>query len=156
MKSTVTSTLFLLAQASTCFFIMSLAPGTQWSHKPIESLPAAPAVRICTSGRAVAAAVNFNAPRRVIGCDFVMVYPLPAPPVIPRPSFLFRTYMGIIQGQRMRFSRWLWFSNGDPLSSLRSGIDERAQVIMRRPCHPVLLSYGSKTVVCDTWRGRGC
>ena len=55
MKSIVTSTLFLSAQALTCLFIVSFAVGTQWSQKPTVSLPAAPAVRICTSGSAAAA-----------------------------------------------------------------------------------------------------
>jgi len=46
MKSAVTSTLFLSAQAFTCFCMISLPAGTQWSQKPTASLPAAPAVRI--------------------------------------------------------------------------------------------------------------
>jgi len=33
----------------------SLAPGTQWSHKPSDNLPAAAAVRMWTKGKAVAA-----------------------------------------------------------------------------------------------------
>ena len=46
-------------------FITSLPAGTQWSQKPIDSLPAAPAVRICTSGSAAAAAPSLSALRRV-------------------------------------------------------------------------------------------
>src|ERR1700727_81677 len=64
MKSAVTSTLFLAAHASTCFCMVSFAPGTQWSQKPIFNLPAAPAVRICTNGRAAAAAPSLTALRR--------------------------------------------------------------------------------------------
>ena len=64
MKSAWASTLFFSAQASTCFCITSLPPGTQWSQKPIDTFPAAPAVRMCTSGSAVAAAPSFNAVRR--------------------------------------------------------------------------------------------
>ena len=46
MKSAMTSTLFFSAQALTCFCMTSLAPGTQWSQKPIDTFPAAPAVRM--------------------------------------------------------------------------------------------------------------
>ena len=72
MKSAETSTLFFSAQASTCFCITALAPGTQWSQKPMLSLPAAPAVRICTSGSAAAAAANLTAPRREMVGDLCM------------------------------------------------------------------------------------
>ena len=64
VKSAVTSTLFFSAQAATCFCITGLACGTQWSQKPTESLPAAPAVRMCTNGNAAAAAPSLSAPRR--------------------------------------------------------------------------------------------
>src|SRR3974390_215144 len=75
MKSTVTSTLFCSAQASTCFFIAAFAGGTQWSQNPTTSLPAAPAVRICTNGRAVAAAAVFNAVRRGSTRVFMVLSP---------------------------------------------------------------------------------
>lgn len=55
----------LLRPTFTCFCITSLPPGTQWSQKPIDIFPAAPAVRICTSGSTVLAAPSFNAVRRV-------------------------------------------------------------------------------------------
>ena len=54
------------AQASISFFMAGLPEGTQWSHRPRLSLPAAPAVRICTSGSAAAAAPTFSARRREI------------------------------------------------------------------------------------------
>src|ERR1700689_568185 len=76
MKSAVTSTLFLSAQVLTCFCITSLAPGTQWSQKPMFSLPAAPAVRMCTSGSATAAAPSLTAERREIFDDFDMEFSL--------------------------------------------------------------------------------
>ena len=69
------STLFFSAQALTCFCIAAFPAGTQWSQKPIDSLPAAAAVRMCTSGRAAAVAPIFKALRRVIrpavGLDIV-------------------------------------------------------------------------------------
>src|ERR1019366_7470754 len=42
-KSAVTSTLFAPAQVLTCFCMMSLPAGTQWSQNATASLPAAPA-----------------------------------------------------------------------------------------------------------------
>ena len=60
-KSSCTSTLFFSAQASTSFFMAASPVGTQWSQSAKLSLPAAPAVRMCTSGRAVAAAPSFKA-----------------------------------------------------------------------------------------------
>ena len=65
MKSACTSTLFLSDQTATCLRITSLPAGTQWSQNPIETRPAAPAVRICTSGKADAAAPSLSALRRV-------------------------------------------------------------------------------------------
>ena len=47
----MTSTLFFAAQSATCLRIASVPPGTQWSQRLILSLPAAPAVRMCTNGR---------------------------------------------------------------------------------------------------------
>jgi hypothetical protein len=64
-KSSWTSTLFFAAHSSTSFFIAALPLGTQWSHRARLNLPAAPAVRICTSGKAVAAAPNLRAVRLV-------------------------------------------------------------------------------------------
>lgn len=64
MKSACTSTLVRSAKAATCLRITALPSGTQWSQKPTLSFPAAPAVRICTSGRAVAAAAVASARRR--------------------------------------------------------------------------------------------
>src|SRR5271170_7954609 len=46
--------------------------GTQWSQNPIETLPAAPAVRTWTSGSAAAATPNFSALRRENGCSAVI------------------------------------------------------------------------------------
>src|SRR5579875_1315812 len=74
MKSSETSTLFCAAQACTCLRITSLPCGTQWSQKPTESFPAAPAVRICTNGNVLAAA-NCNARRRDIFRDMLMPFP---------------------------------------------------------------------------------
>ena len=71
MKSGWISTWFLAAKAATCFFMMSLPAGTQWSQKPTASLPAAWPVRICTNGSAVAAAPSLSALRRVIRPAFV-------------------------------------------------------------------------------------
>src|SRR3954452_15474413 len=64
MKSIETSVLFFSAHDLTSLVITSFAPGTQWSQKPMVSLPAAAAVRICTSGNAAVAAPTFNALRR--------------------------------------------------------------------------------------------
>src|ERR1700741_2608025 len=36
LKSGVTSTWLFAAQASTCFFITSVQPGSQWSQKPMD------------------------------------------------------------------------------------------------------------------------
>ncbi len=66
MKSTVTSVLVLSDHCATSLLITSLPAGTQWSHQPTESLPAAPAVRIWTSGSAAAAAAILRAWRRVV------------------------------------------------------------------------------------------
>ena len=52
MKSTLTATLFFSAQSSISFFMATSPVGTQWSQRPRLSLPAAPAVRMCTRGRA--------------------------------------------------------------------------------------------------------
>src|SRR5271163_3069623 len=72
MKSACTSTFILSDQAATCFFIASLPAGTQWSQNPIETLPAAPAVRTWTSGSAATAAPNFSALRREKGRSAVI------------------------------------------------------------------------------------
>src|SRR4051794_20874679 len=77
MKSACTSTLFFSAQALTCFCITSFPPGTQWSQKPMLTFPAAPAVRMCTNGKAVAAAASLSAPRRDTVLDRVIVVGLP-------------------------------------------------------------------------------
>src|SRR5204862_6332770 len=45
MKSIATSTFPFSAHARTAFSVAALAPGTQWSQKPIDSLPAAWAPR---------------------------------------------------------------------------------------------------------------
>src|SRR5689334_3871143 len=64
-KSSWTSTLFFSAQALTTLRMASLPAGTQWSHRARLSRPAAPAVWMLTSGRAVAAAPRRRALRRV-------------------------------------------------------------------------------------------
>ena len=64
-KSSSTSTLFFSAHSSTSFFMAASPVGTQWSQIAKLSLPAAPAVRICTSGKAAVAAPSFMALRRV-------------------------------------------------------------------------------------------
>src|ERR1035437_2217471 len=93
MKAACTSTLFLAAQASTCFCMMSLPLGTQWSQKPTASLPAAPAVRIWTSGNAVAAAESCKALRRVIRLGLRMAY-TPWPAGVVPGRFLFQDVRG--------------------------------------------------------------
>src|SRR5215211_5068493 len=73
MKSTWTSTFSLAAHWSIVALHDSLAPGTQWSHRPIASLPAAWAPR--TNGAAInvdAATVPATTRRRVI-FDVAMV-----------------------------------------------------------------------------------
>ena len=72
MKSAWTSTWFALAKASHCCFITSLPAGTQWSQKPMETLPAAWPVRICTRGNAAVAAPSLSAVRRETCLGFVI------------------------------------------------------------------------------------
>src|SRR5438477_10204937 len=64
MKSIDTSTFSLAAQSLTSALIASLAPGTQWSQNPIESLPAAWAPR--TNGAEII--VADAAAVRVVNC----------------------------------------------------------------------------------------
>ena len=87
-KSSSTSTLFFSAQASTSFFMAASPVGTQWSHSAIFSLPAAPAVRICTSGSALGGAPSFSALRREILLLMTCYTPLAmaVPPLRPSVS----------------------------------------------------------------------
>src|SRR5690242_19103351 len=89
MKSAVTSTLFLSAQAWTCWRIFSVPPGTQWSQRPMLSLPAAPAVRMCTSGSAAPAVATCMARRRVKRRSMDMI-------LLPVPARLVRAYNCVI------------------------------------------------------------
>src|ERR1700709_2402786 len=109
MKSALTSTLFFSAQVLTCFCMTSLAPGTQWSQKPMLSLPAAPAVRICTSGSAAVAAPNFTAWRREM-VDGFGIHRLPVgvgpPPVwrVHQPYYGMPWQRGSLhQGEHLKF-----------------------------------------------------
>src|SRR2546423_4652795 len=63
-----TSTFSLAAHSSTSALEVLLAPGTQWSQKPIASLPAACAPRTygAATSAVVARAAVFSALRRVI------------------------------------------------------------------------------------------
>src|SRR5581483_10096978 len=77
MKSIWTSTFSFSAHSLTSACVALLAPGTQWSQKPIDSLPAAPAVR--TNGAAImvaeAAAVLATKRRREILLFFIFKCP---------------------------------------------------------------------------------
>src|SRR4029077_7344198 len=57
IRSTLRSTFFFAAHSAQIFFNSSAAPGTQWSHTPKESLPAAWAPRTKGAVSAVAAVV---------------------------------------------------------------------------------------------------
>src|SRR5262245_58046705 len=78
-RSICTSTFSFAAHSCTSASEALLAPGTQWSHKPIVSLPAACAVR--TRGAAIVAAaaavVAAMKRRRVNGFLFIAFPPLP-------------------------------------------------------------------------------
>ena len=98
-KSRCTSTWFFAAHLATTLRMASLPAGTQWSHIAQVSLPAAPAVWICTSGSAVAAAASFNAPRRVI--FLLMDGQFPCAPGVPPDALLL-------------LSRASWFGQAGP------------------------------------------
>src|SRR5580704_2808793 len=75
MKSRVNSTFSLSAHSWAIAFSTSLAPGTQWSHTPIDSLPAAWAPRTNGRGSALAAAATapvFSIARRV---NMLVIFP---------------------------------------------------------------------------------
>src|SRR5262245_36210938 len=66
MKSSWTSTFSFSDHSLTMALVTSLAPGTQWSHRPIVILPAAPAVRAngAATVNAAAAAPDCRSRRR--------------------------------------------------------------------------------------------
>src|SRR6478752_4300650 len=77
MKSIWTSTFSFSAHSLTAFSVAALAPGTQWSQKPIDNLPAAWAPR--TNGAAtiaVAMAEPAIRRRREILLDCMLNYSL--------------------------------------------------------------------------------
>src|SRR5215467_8941346 len=83
------STFSLAAHSSHRVLEALLAPGTQWSQKPIESLPAAWAPR--TYGIAMTAVEAAAKKRRRVILLLSMMQssqgvPARAPPILPRPS----------------------------------------------------------------------
>ena len=75
MKSIFTSTFSLSAQARTMSSVALLAPGTQWSQKPIDRLPAAFASRTNGAATNVDAAAVVCRKRRRVTLSFAMDFP---------------------------------------------------------------------------------